>query len=61
VRCTFDFYDKHLSTNIMVLRTFLGYLMQRRTFLGYLMQQSCKIFVEIHLKHITKGAEHRNI
>jgi len=91
VRCTFDFYDKHLSTNIMVLRSFLGYLMQRRTFLGYLMQrrtflgylmqlrsflgylmqlrtflgylmqQSCKIFVEIHLKHITIGAEHRNI
>jgi hypothetical protein len=52
VRCTFDLHKEHLSTiNIMVLCTFLIYLMQ----------QSCKIFVEIYLKNITKGAEHRNI
>jgi hypothetical protein len=35
--------------------------MVRRTYLVHLMQQSCKIFVEIYLKNITKGAEHRNI
>jgi hypothetical protein len=39
------------TTNIMVLRTFLVFQMQ----------QSCKIFVDIHLKNRTIGAEHRNI
>ncbi len=45
------FYCKHLSTNIIVLRTFMVYSMQ----------QSCKIFVEAHFRNMTKGAEHRNI
>ena len=51
VRCTFILNDKHLSTNIMVLRTFLVNSIQ----------QSCKIFVETDLKNITIGAEHCNI
>ena len=39
MRCTSVLYDKHLSTNIMVLRTFLVYSMQ----------QSWNLFVELQI------------
>jgi len=67
VRCTSVFHRKQLSTNIMVLRTLLANsnpIEQINIVTGFWacqMQQSCKIFVEMHKKNTTKGAEHRHI
>jgi hypothetical protein len=68
VRCTFVLCNKQLSTNIMVLRTLdlhYYYLSANSLVSAYsgtnIKRQSRIRFVEMHLKHVTIGAEHRNI
>jgi hypothetical protein len=69
VRCTFELFNHHSSTNILVLCTFFcpspSFIIQKAMSFELNWkcekQQSCKIFIEMYLKILAIGAEHRNI